>query len=128
MLIRTAQTVLQKLGYEKDTEISITFVKDSRIKRMNKDYRGKNYPTDVLSFSTAPDFPVVTDYIGDIFISVETAKRNADADKISLKQELITLLVHGILHLSGYDHENTTKEKTEKMMKRQRELLEEVLS
>ena len=95
---------------------------------MNKNYRGKNYPTDVLSFSTAPDFPVVTDYIGDIFISVETAKRNADADKISLKQELITLLVHGILHLSGYDHENTTKEKAKMMMKKQRELLLEVLS
>lgn len=95
---------------------------------MNKNYRGKNYPTDVLSFSTAPDFPVVTDYIGDIFISVETAKRNADADKISLKQELITLLVHGILHLSGYDHENTTKEKAKIMMKKQRELVLEVLS
>lgn len=128
MLIRTARTVLQKLGCEKDTELSITFVKDSSIKKMNKNYRGKNYPTDVLSFSTAPDFPVVTDYIGDIFISVETAKRNADADKISLKQELITLLVHGILHLSGYDHENTTKEKAKIMMKKQRELLLEVLS
>ena len=128
MLIRTAQKVLGKLGYDNDTEISITLVKDATIKKLNKKYRGKNYPTDVLSFSTAPDFPVVTEYIGDIFIDVQIAKKNAELSGISFNEELMTLLVHGILHLSGYDHEEASREEAEKMMKKQQELLLEVLS
>ena len=128
MLIRTAQRILGKLGYDDDTEISITLVKDATIKKLNKKYRGKNYPTDVLSFSTAPDFPVVTEYIGDIFIDVQIAKKNAELSGISFNEELMTLLVHGILHLSGYDHEEASREEAEKMMKKQQELLLEVLS
>ncbi|MCX6112611.1 MAG: rRNA maturation RNase YbeY [Proteobacteria bacterium] len=128
MLTLTAQKVLEKLNYEDDTELSITLVKDATIKKMNKKYRGKNYPTDVLSFSTAPDFPVVTNYLGDIFIGVNTAKRNASLYGISFEDELVTLLVHGILHLSGYDHEDTSDQEAEKMMRKQRELLLEVLS
>jgi probable rRNA maturation factor len=126
-LIRTAQTVLQKLGCDSDVEISITFVKDAAIKKLNKEYRGKSEPTDVLSFGTAPDFPSVTKYIGDVVISVDTAKRNAVADGRSLQEEVITLLVHGILHLAGYDHERSGKKEADKMMKKQRALLREVL-
>jgi probable rRNA maturation factor len=126
-LIRTAQTVLQTLGFDSDVELSITFVKDAYIKKLNKSYRGKSQPTDVLSFSTAPDFPCVTNYIGDLVISVDTAKRNADVDEQTLEEELITLIVHGILHLAGYDHERSGKKEAERMMKKQRALLREVL-
>jgi len=128
LLIQTVQRILGKLGYDDETEISITLVKDATIKKLNKKYRGKNYPTDVLSFTTAPDFPVVTEYIGDIFIGIETAKKNATQSGVPFKYELLTLLVHGILHLSGYNHEDASKEETEKMMKKQHELLLEVLS
>ena len=126
-MIRTAQTVLQKLGFDSDVELSITFVKDAYIKKLNKSYRGKCQPTDVLSFSTAPDFPCVTNYIGDVVISVDTAKRNAVSDGRSLKEELITLVIHGILHLAGYDHERSGEKEAGRMMKKQRELLREVL-
>ena len=126
-LIRTAQKVLQKLGY-KDVELSITFVRDPAIKKLNRDYRGKNSATDVLSFSAAPDFPSVTSYIGDVVISVDTAKRNALSDGRSLKDEITTLIVHGILHLAGYDHERGSKKEAERMMRKQKAILKEVLS
>jgi len=129
LLIQTARRSLQILGYDDTAGLSITLVKDPAIKKMNRNYRGKDHATDVLSFTaTPPNFPNVTKYLGDIVIGVDTAKRNAAADGNTLSYELVTLLVHGILHLSGYDHEHTSKKEAEKMMRKQKKMILEVLS
>lgn len=87
--------------------IGITFVDDKTIRELNKKYRKKDKPTDVLSFSLregeiATD--ISSDLIGDVVISVETAIKQAGDYKHSFEEELKILLIHGILHLFGYDH------------------------
>ena len=102
--------VLEKL--EKDKwEVSILFTGDAFIQKLNKEYRGKDEPTDVLSFAQVDNkeaFPSKGGrfYAGDIVISMETLAKNADYFGITMNEELKRLLVHGILHLSGMDHEN----------------------
>ena len=90
----------------KDTyqgRISVSYVSDAEIRRLNRMYRGKDAVTDVLSFSYL-DQPVGKgDQIGDVVISIEQAKRQAEAGDIEL--ELADLVIHGILHVLGYDHE-----------------------
>lgn len=104
------QQVLEKLGKNK-WEISILFTGDAFIQKLNKEYRGKDEPTDVLSFAQVDNkeaFPVKEGrfYAGDIVISMETLAKNADYFGISMNEELKRLLIHGILHLSGMNHEN----------------------
>jgi probable rRNA maturation factor len=90
-----------------DAELSIVLCDDAFIHPLNRDYRGKDRPTDVLSFpqregeESDPDDPV----LGDIVLSVERAQAQADERGHSLETEIRILLVHGILHLLGYDHE-----------------------
>jgi len=104
-------------------EIGLTLIKDSHIKRLNRDYRGKDMATDVLSFAYLEDEPggavrasvrpLTGDapfIVGDIFISVETAKRQAKSHSHSLKKELEILFVHGLLHLFGFGHETDSEE------------------
>ncbi len=88
--------------------LSVVLVSDRRIAEMNEKYRNKKGPTDVLSFSY--DDP---EYLGDIIISVETAKRQAEEMGHSLERELKVLLIHGFLHLLGYDHETDNGEMRE---------------
>lgn len=83
-----------------DGILNVVFVNDKYIRALNKAYREKDEPTDVLSFSYGPD-----DLIGEVYVSVETAKRQAEELKHPLSDELIRLIVHGILHVHGYDHE-----------------------
>ena len=102
--------VLDKLGKDK-WEVSVLFTGDAFIQQLNREYRGKDEPTDVLSFAQVDNkeaFPEKGDrfYAGDIVISMETLAKNADYFGISMNEELKRLLVHGILHLSGMDHEN----------------------
>ncbi|HYL10815.1 MAG TPA: rRNA maturation RNase YbeY [Candidatus Acidoferrales bacterium] len=99
--------------------VSVSLVSDSAMARMNQIYRGKAGPTDVLSFpfngshagraSRAPHFHPTEDdaagYLGDIAIAPETARRNARRSGRALAQELRILILHGVLHLMGYDHE-----------------------
>ena len=86
---------------------TIVLVSDQRIRRLNRDFRNQNKPTDVLSFPTGPDDLPHLDKpgLGDMIISVETARRQAFARHHSLERELCVLVVHGLLHLLGYDHE-----------------------
>jgi probable rRNA maturation factor len=90
-----------------DAELSIVLCDDAFIHPLNRDYRGKDRPTDVLSFpqregeESDPDDPV----LGDIVLSLERAQAQADERGHPLETELRVLLVHGILHLLGYDHE-----------------------
>ena len=87
--------------------IGITFVDDKTIRELNKKYRKKDKSTDVLSFALN-EAEISTDIssylIGDVVISIETTLRQANAYKHSFQKELKTLLIHGILHLFGYDH------------------------
>ncbi|MBO8141428.1 MAG: rRNA maturation RNase YbeY [Firmicutes bacterium] len=99
-------------------EVSVTFVDDSAIRELNRDYRGKDAATDVLSFPLwEPDdirliredprrFPERPLPLGDVVISLETAARQAEEYGHSLGREVAFLCVHGVLHLLGYDHED----------------------
>lgn len=98
-----------------DTEMSVTFVNNQRIQTFNRDYRGKDLPTDVISFAledeVAEEDPIIfTEAVdiprnlGDIIISVEKADEQAKEYGHSFERELGFLAVHGFLHLNGYDH------------------------
>jgi probable rRNA maturation factor len=90
-----------------DGEVTVLLADDARLKELNRSFRGKNKPTDVLSF---PAFENKEGYAGDLAISLETAQRQADEHGHSLEDELRTLMLHGVLHLAGYDHETDTGE------------------
>jgi probable rRNA maturation factor len=87
-------------------DLSIALVGDDRMKILNQTYRHKNKTTDVLSFDFGSTKNCLT---GEIIISLSQAKRQAKAMKATFKDELIRLLVHGVVHLAGYDHEQSAK-------------------
>nr|WP_121011390.1 rRNA maturation RNase YbeY [Hydrogenivirga caldilitoris] len=98
-----AELILDILGV-KDSELSILITTDEEIRELNKAYRGKDEPTDVLSF---PIGEKVGDrlILGDVVISLDTANRQALEWGCGLDEEVERLLAHGIIHLLGYDHE-----------------------
>ena len=104
--------------------MNIIFVNDEEIQQINRDYRNIDRITDVISFALndEKDFLIKTEEIGDIFICIDQAKRQASEYNHSLDRELGFLAVHGYLHLNGYDH--MTKEEEEVMFKKQEEILE----
>lgn len=113
------------------SEVSVTFVNNERIHEINKEYRQKDAPTDVISFAMeemgegeieiiGEDVPAV---LGDIIISIDRTKEQAEEYGHSYERELGFLAIHGFLHLLGYDHMNEEDEKV--MFSRQRELLEQ---
>jgi probable rRNA maturation factor len=121
----------RKQKVESGSEISITFVSNEKIQEINRDYRGKDQPTDVISFAMEElgegEIEVVgTDQpriLGDIIISIPKAKEQAEEYGHSFMRELGFLAVHGLLHLLGFDHETEEEEKV--MFSLQREILEE---
>ena len=119
---------LKYVNAPKSSEISISFVDQDEIKELNNKYRGINRPTDVLSFPLDnwkyDNRPVISDYpvvLGDVIICVDIAREQAQSYGHSYKRELGFLLVHGLLHLAGYDH--TLPEEEERMRNAQREIL-----
>ena len=98
--------------------ISVVLAGDKKICELNRRYRKKNRVTDVLSFGDwrRPDF------LGEIVISLPQIERQAKEYKVEIKQELARILIHGILHLTGLDHENSKVEE-HKMFKKQEQLL-----
>jgi probable rRNA maturation factor len=119
--IRSTTTKLLKYLNYADKEVSLAFVNDETIQQLNRQYRNKNKPTDVLSFSLREgEFGSINpDILGDIVISIDTATASASKNALSLEQEINFLIIHGLLHLLGYDHENTTKEEKRKMQAKQ---------
>jgi rRNA maturation RNase YbeY len=95
-------------------------VKDLTIHSLNRRYRGKDKPTDVLSFPLTDE--LYPELLGDVVISVDTATRQARRRGHSLREELQILLIHGILHLLGYDHEVSRSEAI-RMHRKERETL-----
>jgi len=102
----SARKILLALGCLK-AELSLLLVNDAQIRRLNQRYRRINRPTDVLAFSMLEGgvSPLRSQLLGDVVISLETAKKQAKAEGHSLEQEITILLIHGILHLLGYHHE-----------------------
>ena len=94
-----------------DKEFSVAFVSDRRMKELNSFFRGRDLTTDVLSFPHEPDeFDTDTSNLGDIVISVEQAARQAEDNGFTLENEIKQLILHGLLHLCGYDHETDNGE------------------
>ncbi len=89
-------------------EVDVLLTSDAELKRLNSLYRGKNKPTDILSFPTP--FEIAPQHAGDLAISLDTAARQAAAFNHSLDTEIKVLLLHGLLHLSGEDHETDNGE------------------
>jgi probable rRNA maturation factor len=91
----------------KPDSVTIAFVTDAEIARLNRTYRKKNHPTDVLSFPRESSLKSATKkgFLGDIAIAPATARRYAKKNGRSLQSEICVLMLHGILHLLGYDHE-----------------------
>jgi probable rRNA maturation factor len=94
-----------------DKSVTVALISDRRMSALNKEFRAKNKTTDVLSFPfEADEFNAEEDFLGDIVISVEQAQRQAAENDLDLETELKQLILHGILHLCGYDHETDTGE------------------
>jgi probable rRNA maturation factor len=106
--------------------LSLRIVDDKNIQEINNQSRGKNKPTDVLSFP-APNIPSPIRNLGEIIISYETIIIQAEEIGHSKVDEFYRLLVHGVLHLLGYDHEISVKEE-QKMQKKEDECLEHLYS
>ncbi|MBI5789483.1 MAG: rRNA maturation RNase YbeY [Candidatus Schekmanbacteria bacterium] len=105
-LKQVLRNLLKHLG-KTDVEVSVLLADDAYIRKLNLQYRQKDAPTDVLSFpqqeGMTPD-AINGGLLGDIVVSIPTAGRQADAAGHPLERELIILLIHGLLHLLGYDH------------------------
>ena len=103
-------------------ELSIVLTDDTSIAELNAQYRGKSRPTDVLSFPMDDDIR-----LGDIVISLDTARKQAEEVDIPLKREVAFIFIHGFLHLMGFDHEdkngNEAPEDAEEMFSLQEEIL-----
>lgn len=85
-------------------ELSILVTDDDEIRKLNRDWLGKDRATDVMAWSQLEGPPAPTSFLGDIVISIETAERNAAERGHSLDRELNRLIAHGVLHLLGHDH------------------------
>ncbi len=120
----------KKLNIKKDYEVDVNLIDNERIHEINREYRHVDRPTDVISFAFLDhvdgevtikgDIPTL---LGEIFISVDKAKEQANAYGHSLLREMSFLFVHGLLHLLGYDH--MTKEEETIMFSLQEEILKE---
>ena len=125
-LRKVADLALESLGFE-EAELSILLVSDRRIRELNRLYLDRNRPTDVLSFAQweGGGKRIQPGWLGDVVISTETAQAQAAQRGAVLNQELDLLLVHGILHLIGYEHTGAPDEAAA-MMKKQRQLLQRI--
>jgi probable rRNA maturation factor len=125
-LRKVADLVLGSLGFE-EAELSVLLVSDRRIQQLNRQYLGRNRPTDVLAFGQweGGGEALHPDWLGDVVISAETAEKQAIQECAELNQELDLLLVHGILHLIGYEHTGASEEAAV-MGKKQRQLLRRI--
>lgn len=111
---QTALAVFEKQTID-NSEITIIFTNNDHIRQINREFREKDYPTDVISFAYMDDpFPGEGNendtYLGDIYISVEKAAEQAEEFGSPYEQEIDRLVIHAILHLMGYDHEKGENE------------------
>jgi rRNA maturation RNase YbeY len=122
---RVADRVLRAEGVRSAT-LSIAFVSDRRIAALNWRHLGHRGPTDVISFGFAPSHPGAP-IEGDIYIAPDVARRTAVANRRGAREELLRLVVHGVLHVLGHDHPEGEARQGSPMWKRQEALLATVL-
>jgi probable rRNA maturation factor len=123
-LKKVATRILSALGCPEGTELSVTVVGDRSMRRINREYLAKDRPTNVISFSQQEGDcgSMATDLLGDVIISADTAAREAEQGNMQPFERLCFLLLHGILHLCGYDHERSGDEEAARMEKKEEEL------
>ena len=131
---KIVQQILKAEGVAIPYEVSLVFTDSETVKQLNRDYRGVDEPTDVLAFHMLPQKEVDDSFalppdgvtrLGEVIISYPQAAEQAREQGHSPERELALLVIHGILHLLGYDHEEPEEES--KMRERERELLEKCL-
>jgi probable rRNA maturation factor len=103
-----------------DGEVDVLLTSDAALRRLNRDFRGKDKPTDVLSFPTPEE--MAREHAGDLAISLETAAHQAASFGHALRDEVRILMLHGLLHLSGMDHETDDGEMAAREAELRREL------
>jgi probable rRNA maturation factor len=115
-LRQRANNIIRELNC-RDKEISLVLVDNDQIRAINKEYLDRDYPTNVIAFSQIEgDFGDLNPgMLGDVVISVERALSDGLTGGLSFDDELDFLFIHGLLHLLGYDHENTTEAEAQKM-------------
>mgnify|MGYP000494159895 CR=1 FL=1 len=123
LLRKVARKILSASGCP-DAQLSILIVDDAAIRDINRDYLGKDRPTNVISFAMqeGEGSGVQPELLGDVVISAETAARDAAEAQISFESELYFLLLHGILHLLGYDHERGSLAEARRMEEKEHEV------
>jgi len=102
-VIRAVLTTLSQAAPAVRGDVTVVLATDDAIRKLNRAYRGKDRPTDVLSFDIGSGLDQGEPF-GDVVVSVETARRQAREYEAPLQTEIVRLLVHGTLHLCGYDH------------------------
>ena len=123
-LLRRAERLLKFLELP-DRELSILLCGDEEIRELNRVYRNKDRPTDVLSFAQqeGPAGHLHPEILGDVVISLPTAHRQAERREVALMEEVLFLLVHGVLHLLGHEHVGVSSSVGRAMRKEQNRLL-----
>jgi len=122
---RVLEHILSRLGCHNDL-LSVEFIGDGKMQRLNHRYRQVDRTTDVLAFATREAGGPSSPLLGDLVISVPQAARQACHHRHSVSQEIVILLVHGVLHLLGYDHERGEAEAC-LMRRKEQQLLREVV-
>jgi probable rRNA maturation factor len=122
-LRRVAERTLDALGFPA-SELSVLVVGDRTIRRLNRDYLGRDKATNVISFAMQEgEFAELNpDLLGDVVISADTAAREAAEGGIPFPDRLAFLLLHGILHLTGFDHERSGEAEAARMEEKEREI------
>lgn len=118
---------LEIAGLKEPCEVSVLLTNDARIHELNRDYRGQDKPTDVLSFALEEDDTVVLPpgfprMLGDVIVSLDTVRRQASEHSKAVQDECAWALCHGVLHLVGFDHQ--TDEQEEVMRDKERQVLQ----
>lgn len=121
-LRRVAGKLLRLLD-EAEAEVCVALVGDTKMRRLNRTYRNKDRTTDVLAFAYREVKSDVAPLLGDVVISIPAARRQAKACSHSLDAEVLRLLIHGVLHLVGYDHERS-RQQARRMRQKETELFE----
>ncbi len=123
LIKRAVEGTLSYESFDSDCEISVTFTDNENIRKLNKEYRDIDRETDVLSFPMEDEGKEVV--LGDVVISLEKAKEQAEEYGHSLEREISFLCVHSCLHLLGYDHE-TSEDDEKEMFAKQDEILKTI--
>ena len=123
-LRKLASHILQSIG-EREGLLSLEIVGDDRMRRLNRTFRHRDTTTDVLAFATREGPGPTSALLGDVVISLPQAIRQARRHQQGIDHELVVLLIHGILHLCGYDHERSESE-ARRMARRERAVLRDI--